>query len=153
MPSSVGHMWLWRREFSISICDFYWKHKHLLPTWSLLKIEADLKKRSSPFLRLFVCSNVLFVGCFTKKNIYDKVLSDNCVLCKDTDVRSIIQGPQNTQIAKYIVGGTQKKTLLALLIPNIFLIFLWNYFSMHLKALLKPTKIWNLSKNAQIWAA
>ena len=26
------------------------------------------------------------------------------------------------------------KTLIALLIPNIFLIFLWNYFSMHIKA-------------------
>ena len=71
------------------------------------------------------------------------------------------------------------KTLISLLIPNIFLIFLWNYFSMHIKAegmtqfdifhvfvensvnselcffwaLLKPAKIWNLSKNAHVWAA
>ena len=57
--SSSGHMWRWRREFSISICDFYWKHKHLFPIWSLLKTEADIEERSSPFLRLFVCSNVL----------------------------------------------------------------------------------------------
>ena len=72
------------------------------------------------------------------------------------------------------------KTLIALLIPNIFLIlFLWNYCSMHIKAkgmtqfdifhvfvensvnselccfwsLLQPAKIWNLSKNAHVWAA
>ena len=88
-----------------------------------------------------------------------------------------IYGP-NTQIAKYIVGGTQKPLYLYWC-PIFSWIFLWNYFSMHIKgegmtqfdifhvfvensvnsefcffwALLKPAKIWNLSKNAHVWAA
>ena len=97
------------------------------------------------------------------------------------DVRSrLTQGPlnivygQNTQITKYIVGGTQKhKTD-----TQYFLDFLMKLFSMHIKAegmtkfdivhvfvvnsvnselcsfaLLKPAKIWNLSNDASVWAA
>ena len=91
------------------------------------------------------------------------------------------QGPLNIWIEHsncQIHRRGDSKALTALLIPNIFLIFfLWNYFSMHIKAecmtqfdpiwyfsylcrkfselraLLKPAKIWNLSKNAHVWAA
>ena len=84
---------------------------------------------------------------------------------------------QNTQIAKYIVGGL-KNPYIFTNIQYFLDIFSWNYFSMHIKAegmtkfdifpvfvensvnsdlcffwaLLKPAKIWNLSKNAHVWA-
>ena len=85
---------------------------------------------------------------------------------------------QNTQIAKYIVGGLKNPS--SFTDTQYFLdFFLWNYFPMHIKAegitqfyifhvfvensvnselcffwaLLKPAKIWNLSKNAHVWAA
>ena len=94
-----------------------------------------------------------------------------------------IQGPLNIWKEHsncQILSRGDSKTLKALLIPNIFLIFFWlNYFSMHTKAegmiqfdifhvfvensvnselcffwsLFKPAKIWNLSKNAHVWAA
>ena len=91
----------------------------------------------------------------------------------------LIYGP-NTQMFKYIVGW-DSKNLIALLIPNIFLIFTDEIISicMYVKAeemakfdifhvivensvnsefcffwaLLKPAKIWNLPKNACVWAA
>ena len=78
---------------------------------------------------------------------------------------------QNTQFAKCIHSRGDSKTLIAVLIPNIFLLFIkvffyayksweiWNIFHVYVVnsvnsglcffwALLKPVKVWNLSKNA-----
>ena len=114
---------------------------------------------------------------FLKINYSDKTKSFS--MSKWT---GLMQGPMNiwTEHSNcHIHSRGDSKTLIALLIPNIFLIFLWNCFSMHIKAegmtqfdifhvlvensvnselcffwsLLKPAKIWNLSKNAHVWAA
>ena len=84
----------------------------------------------------------------------------------------LIQGPLNiwTEHSNCQTSRRDSKTLIALMIPNILLIFLWNYFSNHIKAdiwfdilhvflensvnselcFFKPAKIWNLSKNAYV---
>ena len=94
----------------------------------------------------------------------------------------LAQGPLNiwTEHSNYQIHSMgDSKTLIALLIPNIFLIFFMKLFFYAYKswgmtqcdifhvfvensvnselcffwALLKPVKIWNLSKNAHVWAA
>ena len=96
--------------------------------------------------------------------------------------RTLCQGPLNIRTEHSnckVHSRGDSKILIALLIPNIFLIFfmklffyeyiswghdpIW-YFSYYCRkfselrallfwALLKPAKIWNLSKNAHVWAA
>ena len=107
--------------------------------------------------------------------------NSNILFGTDWIINILGQGPLNiwTEHSNcQIHSRGDSKTLIALLIPNIFLIFLWNYFSMHIKAegmtqfdifhvfvensvnselcffwaLFKPAKIWNLFKNAHVWA-
>ena len=61
---------------------------------------------------------------------------------------------QSTQIAKYIVGG-DTKTLIALLIPNIFVIFLMKFFSYAYKSFWTQSfafsDLWPLLNPAITW--
>ena len=110
--------------------------------------------------------------------VYDVIKMAICV----TLITILSQGPLNiwTEHSNcQIHSRGNLKTLIALLIPNIFLIYIIKVFFYAYKswghiqfdifhvfvensvnselcffwALLKPAKIWNLSKNAHVWAA
>ena len=143
------------------VSDFQWN-------WGFYFVLV-FKKNNNIGSKLFKCG--MFLGHLTSF-IYSLFI-ELVDLVKD-----LWRNGRNTQITKYIVGGTQKPLQLYwYLIFSWF--FLWNHSSMHIKAkgmtrfdifhvfvensvnselcffwaLLKPAKIWNWSQNAHVWVA